>query len=170
MKLRNYPMARKVKAAKPKPASKVSSRTKKTASKKKQVKAPASAKGGNKAAKKEKDANTLLAEAVVKGISDKKGQKITWLDLRELDGAVCEHFIICEGTSSTQIDALSRSVEEVVKEETGQKPWHSEGKQNAQWILIDYVSVVVHIFQSEVREFYNLEGLWADAKVVLEEN
>jgi ribosome-associated protein len=161
MKLRNYRMARKAsaksgsasggKTTRSKTPAKGSSRTKKTE-------------------RKKKDGSILLAEAVVKGISDKKGKRITWLDLRNIPGSVCEHFIICEGTSSTQIDALSRSVEEVVEKETGQKPWHSEGKQNAQWILIDYVSVVVHIFQSEAREFYNLEGLWADAKVVLEEN
>jgi ribosome-associated protein len=154
-------MAKKAKSTRSKPASKSPARNKKAASAKK-----GSAAGG----KKKKDPGLLLAEAAVKGLSDKKGKRITWLDLRAISGAVSEHFIICEGTSSTQIEALARSVEEVVQQETGQKPWHSEGKQNAQWILIDYVSVVVHIFQSEVREFYNLEGLWADAKIVLEEN
>lgn len=115
--------------------------------------------------RRKKDQTASLAEAVIKGIQEKKGRKISWLDLRKIPNAVCDHFIICEAASTTQIEALAHSVEDMVQKETGQKPWHSEGKQNAQWVLIDYVSVVVHIFQSEVRQFYDLESLWADAKV-----
>jgi len=110
--------------------------------------------------------STPLAEAVIKGLQDKKGKKIVWLNLSNVENAVADHFIICEAESTTQVNALGRSVEEVVREEVGEKPWHSEGKQNAQWILVDYVSVVVHIFQTEMREFYNLEALWADAEVM----
>lgn len=119
--------------------------------------------------KKKKDEGVSLAEAVISGIREKKGKEIVWLGLGKLESAVCSHFIICEATSGTQIEAIARSVEEVVLKERGLKPWHSEGKQNAQWILIDYVNVVVHIFQSEVRHFYNLEGLWADAEVMMKE-
>ena len=107
-----------------------------------------------------------LAEAVIKGLQDIKGKKIVWLNLSHIENAVADHFIICEAESTIQVNALGRSVEEIVKQDVGEKPWHSEGKQNAQWILIDYVSVVVHIFQTEVREFYNLEALWADAEVM----
>ena len=107
-----------------------------------------------------------LAEAVIKGLQEKKGKKIVWLNLSQIENAVADHFIICEAESTIQVNSLGRSVEEVVKNDMGEKPWHSEGKQNAQWILVDYVSVVVHIFQTEVREFYNLEALWADAEVM----
>ena len=113
---------------------------------------------------KGKDPSTRIAEAVIKGIQEKKGKGIVWLDLRKIESAVCSYFIICEAPSSTQIAALAGSVEEVVKNECDQRPWHSEGRQNAQWLLIDYVTVVVHIFQTEIRSFYNLEGLWADAE------
>lgn len=119
-----------------------------------------------KTRKKKKESSATLAEIVLKGIQEKKGQEIVWLDLKNTGTAVCDHFIICEAASTTQIEAIARSVEEVVEKETGEKPWHSEGRQNAQWILIDYVSVVVHIFQTEVRQFYNLEALWADAEVM----
>ncbi|HEY6159670.1 MAG TPA: ribosome silencing factor [Bacteroidia bacterium] len=131
----------------------------------KQVKQPKKTQA-KKTVKKKKNESTVLAEAVIEGLQEKKGREIAWLNLQKIEGAVCDHFIICEAGSTTQIEALSRSVEETVQKRTGQKPWHSEGKQNAQWILIDYVSVVVHIFQSEMRQFYNLEGLWADAEVM----
>lgn len=116
--------------------------------------------------KAKSDDSLLLAETVVKGILEKKGKNITWLNLKEIPNAVCDYFIICEGDSNVHIDAISGSIEDTVEKDLGEKPWHSEGKQNAQWILIDFVSVVVHVFQSEVRSFYNLEDLWADAKVM----
>ncbi|MEW6469103.1 MAG: ribosome silencing factor [Bacteroidota bacterium] len=119
-----------------------------------------------KARKKRKDNSTLLAESVVNGIQEKKGKEILVLDLRKIENAVSDYFIICEAESITQVEAIARSVAEVVEKERSEKPWHSEGTQNAQWILIDYVSVVVHIFQKEVRQFYNLEALWADAEIM----
>lgn len=105
-----------------------------------------------------------LAEIVVKGIEEKKGKEIRCLNLTNIPNAVCDYFIICEGDSNTQVDAIRRSVEEFTLKYLNDKPWHAEGHQNAEWILLDYVNVVVHIFQKEVRHFYNLEGLWADAK------
>lgn len=113
-----------------------------------------------------KDEGRKLAESVVNGILEKKGQNLRWLDLRNIENAVCDYFIICEGTSRTQVEAIADSVETTVKKETGQRPYRSEGWENALWILIDYVNVVVHVFEPETRHFYNLESLWADAEEI----
>jgi ribosome-associated protein len=107
-----------------------------------------------------------LVDAVIKGIQEKKGQNIVCLDLRNIQNAVCEHFIICQGNATTQVSAIADSIKEEVKKETGEKPFHSEGYENSQWILVDYITVVVHIFLPDVREFYNLEDLWADAEIL----
>ncbi len=114
--------------------------------------------------KKSKDESLLLVEYAIKGVLEKKGKNIVCLDLRNIMSRVCDYFIICEGDSSTQVSAIADSVEEQVKKGTHQKPYHSEGHQNAEWVLLDYVNVVVHVFQPEVRSFYNLEALWADAE------
>lgn len=113
-----------------------------------------------------KDEGRILAESAVNGILEKKGQNIRWLDLRNIENAVCDYFIICEGTSRTQVEAIADSVETTVKKETGQRPYRSEGWENALWVLIDYVNVVVHVFEPETRHFYNLESLWADAEEI----
>ncbi len=104
-----------------------------------------------------------LVDAVVNGIQEKKGSKITVLNLRNIENMIAEFFVICEGESNVHVDALSDSVEEIVRRDAGEKPLHVEGKQNAEWVLIDYMNVVVHVFRKEVRQFYNLEDLWADA-------
>ena len=117
-----------------------------------------------KGKKKVVDGSALLADAVVKGMLEKKGRNIVCLDLREIDNAVCDHFIICHGDSNTQVDAIANSVIDEVGKDRDDKPWHKEGFDNAEWILLDYVNVVAHVFLHEVREFYDLEGLWADAK------
>lgn len=118
-------------------------------------------------AKKKKNSQTSsLVDAVIKGIQEKKGQNIVCLDLRKIENAVCEHFIICEGTATTQVSAIADSIKDEVKKMTNERPFHSEGYENSQWILIDYVTVVVHVFLPDVREFYNLEDLWADAEVL----
>ena len=106
-----------------------------------------------------------LAEIIVKGIQEKKGENIVQLDLRGLDGAVTDYFIVCEANSSTQVGAIADSIEKEVRETCGEKPWHKEGTENLEWVLLDYVNVVAHIFQPEKREFYNIEELWADAKI-----
>lgn len=105
-----------------------------------------------------------LVDVIVEGIQEKKGTNIAILDMREIDGSICQFFVICDGDSNTQVGAIGDSVEEYVREKINDKPFHIEGKQNAEWVLVDYVDVVVHIFQRPIREFYNLEGLWADAK------
>jgi ribosome-associated protein len=107
----------------------------------------------------------ILADAAIEGIREKKGIDITILDLRGLTHAVCDFFIICTGNSSTQVSAIADSVEDMVRKKTGESPWHVEGNANAEWILIDFVNVVVHVFQPQARSFYGIEKLWADAGV-----
>ena len=113
---------------------------------------------------KTKTETNQLTDFVVEGILEKKGQDIVVLDLDKIENSVCSAFVICHGTSKRQVEAIADSVYESVKKNTGQYPWHKEGYQNAEWILLDYVDVVVHIFSAETRTFYNLEGLWADAQ------
>src|SRR6056300_1777712 len=112
----------------------------------------------------------LLQKFVVEGLQEIKGENITILDLREIDNAVTDFFIIAEGNSNTQVNGLSDSVHKSVRENVGDRPWHIEGKDNAEWVLMDYVNVVVHIFQKGIREFCDLEGLWGDAEVSHIEN
>jgi ribosome-associated protein len=118
------------------------------------------------AAVQTKDEGRILAESVIEGILEKKGQNIRWLDLRKIENAVCDYFIICEGNSNTQVEAIAGEVEHMVKKQTGQRPYRSEGWENALWILIDYVDVVVHVFERDTRDFYKLEALWADAEEI----
>ncbi|MBI1288998.1 MAG: ribosome silencing factor [Flavobacteriales bacterium] len=106
-----------------------------------------------------------LVEEIVNGLQEKKGKEIVSLDLRGIENAVTEFFVICTGDSNTHVNALARSVEEEVRKAIKDKPWHVEGTTNGEWVLLDYVNVVVHIFQRSVREHYNIEGLWADAIV-----
>lgn len=106
-----------------------------------------------------------LITEIIKGIEKVKGQKITILDLREIENTVCDYFIVCEGTSNTQVNAISGAIQKTVSKAIKDKPWHVEGEANAEWILLDYVNVVVHVFQKQIREYYNIEGLWGDAKI-----
>jgi ribosome-associated protein len=115
--------------------------------------------------KKRQDETQLLLESVVKGLIEKKGQNVLKIDLKKLENRVTDYFIICHGNSVTQVDALCDSVEDTVRNETGEKPWHVEGLDNCFWVLLDYGSVVVHIFLEEYRNFYSLESLWADGKM-----
>lgn len=107
-----------------------------------------------------------LITHVVKGIEEVKGQDIQILDLRKIENTVCDYFIICNGTSNTQINAIVNSVQKIVSKALKEKPWHIEGSDNAEWVLMDYVHVVVHVFQKHIREFYDIEGLWGDARTV----
>lgn len=113
-----------------------------------------------------KNETQKLADAVVEGILEIKGKNITVMDLRGIHNRVCDYFIICQADSNTQVNAIAESIQENVRKTTGDKPYRSEGFENSEWILIDYVTVVVHIFQSHIREFYNLESLWADAETI----
>ena len=116
-------------------------------------------------AKKEVGTDQLVSH-IIKGIEEVKGQDIEILDLREIENTVCDYFIICEGTSNTQVNAIVNSIHKIVSKSLKEKPWHVEGSENAEWILMDYVHVVVHVFQKHIREFYDIEGLWGDAKSV----
>ncbi|MGK7392943.1 MAG: ribosome silencing factor [Candidatus Cyclobacteriaceae bacterium M3_2C_046] len=112
-----------------------------------------------------------LCEIVLKGMQDKKALDIVLLDLNTVKNSIADYFIICTGTSDTHIDAISESVEQEVNKIADQDPWHKEGKINKEWILLDYVDVVVHIFKSEIREFYSIEDLWGDAvQIEVEQN
>lgn len=104
-----------------------------------------------------------LIEQIVLAIEDKKGKDIVSLDLSGFDGAVCTHFVVCHADSTTQVAGIAAGVEQRVLEQLGEKPWRIEGQQNALWIALDYADVMVHIFQRELRAYYKLEELWADA-------
>ena len=104
-----------------------------------------------------------LLETIVEAIDDKKGQNIISLDLRELDGAITDHFVIATAGSTTQVGAIADGVEEAVEKKLKQRVLRVEGKQNGLWVVMDYGEVMVHIFLAEMREFYALEDLWADA-------
>lgn len=108
---------------------------------------------------------TPLLNSIIKGIEEKKGTDITTLDLRDIHNAICSYFVICNGNSTTQVEAIADSVIEQAETDLSEKPWHVEGYENKDWILIDFVDIVVHVFRPEVREFYGLEELWADAKI-----
>jgi len=115
---------------------------------------------------RKKSTETLkILEAAIEGLHRIKGRDILLIDLTTIHHTECSYFLICHGTSNTQVDALAHSVEETVTELTGEKVWHKDGYRNAIWILLDYGDVMVHVFKDEARTFYNLEGLWSDAKV-----
>lgn len=116
--------------------------------------------------KKDKGTDQLITQ-IIKGIEEVKGQDIEILDLRDIENTVCDYFIICNGNSNTQVNAIVNSVQKTVSKAIQEKPWHVEGSNNAEWVLLDYVHVVVHVFQKQIREFYNIEGLWGDAKSVI---
>jgi len=112
--------------------------------------------------KKSKEANLLLDE-IIKGIEEVKGADIKKMDLRQIDNTPCDFFVICSGNSNTQVAAIVNSVQKTVSKALHEKPFHTEGLEVAEWVLIDYVNVVVHVFQKQTREFYNIEELWGDA-------
>ncbi|MBU3821115.1 ribosome silencing factor [Flavobacteriaceae bacterium XHP0103] len=108
-----------------------------------------------------------LISVIISGIEDVKGKEINILDLRGIENTVCDYFIICEGTSNTQVNAIVNSIQKKVSKELKDHPWHVEGAENAEWVLMDYVNVAVHVFQKHIREYYDIEGLWGDAKTTV---
>jgi ribosome-associated protein len=106
-----------------------------------------------------------LISTIIAGIEEVKGEDIQLLDLREIENTVCQYFIVCSGNSNTQVKAISGSIQKLVGKEVQEKAWHVEGEQSAEWILVDYVDVVVHVFQKPIRAHYDIEGLWGDAKI-----
>lgn len=109
------------------------------------------------------NSNSRILKLIVRAIQEKKGEKIVSLDLRKIPEAVSDYFIICEATSTTQIRAIADFVEETIKKQTGEIPYHHEGYETMHWILIDYINIVVHIMQPDARKFYKLEEMWSDA-------
>lgn len=106
-----------------------------------------------------------LSTLVVRGMQEKKGEDIVVLDLKHIKNAIADYFIICSGNSDTQVDAITDSIEEEIHKSSQQDPWHKEGKENKEWILLDYVDVVAHVFKRDRRSFYALEELWGDARI-----
>lgn len=117
------------------------------------------------AGKKKKSPREILVGIITEAMLDRKAKSPVIMDFGKLNSGVCDAFVICHGTSRTQVEAITENVIAEVKKNTGLNPWHKEGFENAEWILIDYSDVVVHIFQEERRKFYNLEQLWADAEI-----
>lgn len=109
---------------------------------------------------------TELVEEIVKGMQEKKAHNILIINLQDVSQAVADYFVIASGNSVSQVDAIADSVIEIVEKNTGENPWHQEGKENKEWILLDYANVVAHIFRKDRREFYALEDLWGDAEMM----
>jgi ribosome-associated protein len=109
----------------------------------------------------------LLLQFIIEGLQEKKGKEIINIDLRKLDYAACDNFVICHGDSGTQVKALAGSVEDKVDEKISVRVRHREGLENASWVLLDYGDIVVHIFIKEARDYYKLEDLWGDADITM---
>ncbi len=117
-------------------------------------------------AKKRKGASSeILSEVIVKGMLEKKAIDIVVMDLRNVKNSIADFFVICSGSSDKQIDAISDSIDQEVFKTLKENVWHSEGKNNKEWMLLDYVDVVAHVFRKDRREFYSLERLWGDAEI-----
>tara|TARA_B100001175_G_C19040000_1_gene416820 strand:- start:133 stop:495 length:363 start_codon:yes stop_codon:yes gene_type:complete len=116
-------------------------------------------------AKTKRSYNNLIS-TIVEGIEEVKGEEINILDLRKIEARVCDYFVICEGTSNTQVSAIVNSISKRVSKGLKDKAWGIEGMENAEWVLMDYIDVVVHVFQKQKREHYDIEGLWGDAKTL----
>ncbi|ADY28407.1 MULTISPECIES: ribosome silencing factor [Cellulophaga] len=114
--------------------------------------------------KKTASADELIT-LILQGIEEVKGHDINLLDLREIENTVCDYFVVCNGTSNTHVNAIVSSIQKTVSKAIQDKPWHVEGSDNSEWVLLDYVNVVAHVFQKQTRDFYDIEGLWGDAKV-----
>ena len=107
----------------------------------------------------------LLVDKIVEAIQDTKGEDIQIFDLSGIENSVADTFVICSGNSNTQVSAIAGNIEKKVRNDIRERPWHVEGTENAMWVLVDYVSVVVHVFQKQIRDYYDIEELWSDAKI-----
>ena len=120
--------------------------------------------------KRKLDVSDILLETVIEGIREVKGIDTSILDLKKIETAVCKYFVICSGTSNTHVSSIADSVKKNVSKEVQEKPWHIEGLNTSEWVLLDYSDIVVHVFQEQTREFYRLEDLWGDAEIRTIEN
>jgi ribosome-associated protein len=114
--------------------------------------------------KKIENLSTYLTEIAIYGIQEKKGNDIVRLDLRALNSAVSDFFIVCNADSSTQVKAIADSVEDEIYKKTKTNPFHKEGLENAEWVILDYFDIVIHIFKTDKRDFFGIEDLWGDAE------
>ena len=105
-----------------------------------------------------------LLNVIIEAIQDIKGHNVLKIDLREVKNTICDYFVICDGDSNTQVNALAENIERLTYERIQNPPHHVEGKENSEWILLDYFSIIVHVFQKDQRAFYKLEDLWSDGK------
>jgi ribosome-associated protein len=113
--------------------------------------------------KKKKADSEKLSKAIVSGMQEKKASDIVVMDMREIKNAVADFFIICSGSSDKQLDAIASSVDDEVYKKMKENPWHMEGRSNKEWVILDYITVVAHIFRKDKRAFYSIERLWGDA-------
>ena len=118
-----------------------------------------------KKAVKKKDTDSLLKDAIIEGMQEKKAKDIVVIDLRPLNNSIADYFVICHAESGTQLEAIARSIEEFTYKKAGEDALHVEGKQNGEWVLLDYSTIVAHVFRQDKREFFGLERLWADASI-----
>jgi ribosome-associated protein len=107
-----------------------------------------------------------LVDTIVEGMQEVKAHNIVCVDLRDIPNSVTDFFVICHGESNTQVDSIAKSVEKQTSQQLNEKPFHKEGSDNSLWILLDYVNVMVHVFYKDTRDHYDIEGLWADAKLI----
>ncbi len=106
-----------------------------------------------------------LVDTIISGMQEVKAHNIVCVDLQEIPNSITDYFVICHGESNTQVDSIAKSIEKETSEQLKEKPFHKEGSDNSLWILLDYINVMVHVFYKETREHYDIEGLWADAKL-----
>ena len=110
------------------------------------------------------DATNILLENIINAIQDVKGKEIISLDLRKIDSAICKYFVICTGTSNTHVNSIESNIKKTISRDLGEKPFHIEGNNVGEWVLMDYSDIIVHVFQQKIRAFYNIEDFWGDAK------
>jgi len=120
--------------------------------------------------KRELDVSDILLETIIEGIKEVKGINTAILDLKKIETAICKYFVICSGTSNTHVSSIADSVKKNVSKAIQDKPWHIEGLNTSEWVLLDYSNIVVHVFQEETRDFFRLEDLWGDAAIRTIEN
>ena len=113
---------------------------------------------------KKLDKTNILLKNIVNVIQDAKGEEIISLDLKKIDSAICKYFIICTGTSSTHVNSIENKIKKTISQNLDEKPWHTEGNNIGEWVLMDYHDIIVHIFQEKTRKLYNIEDFWGDAK------
>ncbi len=113
------------------------------------------------------DETDILLEHIINAINNIKGEEIITLDLRKIESAICKYFVICTGTSNTHVNSIEQNIKKSIRKEIGEKCLSTEGSDVGEWVLIDYSDIVIHIFQNKFREFYNLEELWGDAKLII---